>query len=131
MDIATYLPDELGARAKDADLPFSRLLRAAVEVELARRAAIADLLSNGIEEHEVELEDVTGVIVGKLLGETDGGDAIYLTDDERLLWYSSRTEKVEPIDAENLAEWLQSTPRDTEAIADVMRQLGLRPRVRL
>lgn len=39
MDITVYLPDELGARAKSAKLPFSQLFRAAVERELAERNA--------------------------------------------------------------------------------------------
>jgi len=37
MDIAVYLPDELGARAKQMKLPFSRMLRAAVEEEIRNR----------------------------------------------------------------------------------------------
>lgn len=37
VDITCYLPDELGAKAKEADLPFSRMLRAAVEAELEKR----------------------------------------------------------------------------------------------
>lgn len=39
MDIGVYLPDDLGAQAKAAKLPFSRMLRAAVEEELKLRAA--------------------------------------------------------------------------------------------
>ena len=40
MNITVYLPDALGAKAKDACLPLSRLLRAAVERELDKLAKI-------------------------------------------------------------------------------------------
>lgn len=40
MNITVYLPDTLGAQAKDARLPLSRLLRAAVENELMKLARI-------------------------------------------------------------------------------------------
>lgn len=40
MNITVYLPDVLGKQAKDADLPLSRLLRAAVEYELDKLAFI-------------------------------------------------------------------------------------------
>lgn len=43
MDITTYLPDAIGAQAKEAGLPFSRLLRSAVEAELARRVEVIRL----------------------------------------------------------------------------------------
>jgi post-segregation antitoxin (ccd killing protein) len=38
MRLTLYLPDELGQRAKDADLNLSRLLREAVERELRGEA---------------------------------------------------------------------------------------------
>lgn len=41
MDIGVYLPDAIGAQAKAAKLPLSRMLRAAVEEELKKRAADA------------------------------------------------------------------------------------------
>jgi len=134
VDITVYLPDELGTRAKEADLPFSRMLRNAVEAELDRRAAVAQALADGVEEHEVDLEDGTiGVITGKLLGET-GSDQIYLTDDERLLIYDANREHVDEFEfpESDLGEWLENASRaDSEVIAAVMRELGFRPRVRL
>ena len=36
MDIKTYLPDELGKRAKEANLPFSQLLRDASDGRSSR-----------------------------------------------------------------------------------------------
>jgi hypothetical protein len=41
VNVAVYLPDDLGAQAKAAKLPFSRMLRAAVEEELRSRATAA------------------------------------------------------------------------------------------
>jgi len=40
MNITVYLPDDIGKQAKEAGLPFSRLLRKAVESELAKLAEI-------------------------------------------------------------------------------------------
>lgn len=40
MNLCVYLPNALGAKAKEAELPFSRLLRAAVERELAKMAEL-------------------------------------------------------------------------------------------
>lgn len=135
MDITVYLPDEIGTRAKEAELPFSRMLRDAVEAELERRAAVEQTLSDGVSEHEVELEDGSiGVITGKFLGVTDTDDkAIYLTDDGRVLVYDTLLERVARIEdpETELAEWLQNSPRDSEVLAGIMRSLGFRPRVRL
>lgn len=39
MNMNLYLPDAIGARARAARLPLSRMLRAAVEEELRSRAA--------------------------------------------------------------------------------------------
>ncbi len=134
VDITVYLPDEIGTRAKEAELPFSRMLRDAVEEELDRRATIADTLAEGVQEHEVDLETHTGVITGKLLGTFKDGDQIFLTNDERVLVYQAeRMDYYEMEDPEaELADLLQQTREpDTSIIADVMRALGFRPRVRL
>jgi hypothetical protein len=134
VDITVYLPDEIGTRAKEAELPFSRMLRDAVEDELARREVIGQTLSDGIEEHEVDLDDVTGVITGKCLGVTDDGDAeFYLTDDERLLVYDANRQQVSEVEdpEAELGEWIEQSGKDTEVVASVMRKLGLKPRVRL
>jgi hypothetical protein len=133
VDITVYLPDEIGAKAKEADLPFSRMLRDAIETEFARRAAIADTLGDGVEEHEVELQDVTGVITGKFLGETDRGEQIFVTDDERVLVYHSGNMTVEELnDPEaELSTWLENSPGESDTLGEAMRALGMRPRVRL
>jgi hypothetical protein len=134
VDITVYLPDDIGKRANEADLPFSHLLRGAVETELARRDAIAETLGDGVEEHEVDLGDYAGVITGKLLGTLKDGDQFFLTDDGRVLTYDAHNRGVwahEDPETE-LGKWLQDCPEDDEVvIADVMRSLGYRPRMRL
>jgi hypothetical protein len=135
VDVTVYLPDELGVRAKEADpaLKFSRLLRDAVLAELARREAIKNTLAGGVAEHEVSLGDYDGVIVGKLLGVTRDGIEVYLTDDERVLVHDPARDEVEEFEdpRADFDEWLQNPNADTDTIAGIMRQLGLRPRVRL
>lgn len=134
--VSVYIPDELRNRAEEAGINLSATLRDAVEEELARRAAIAETVSDGVEEHEVELDDGSiGVITGKRLGRSmDTEVEIFLTDDERVIVYNperQQANELEDPEAE-LAEWLQSAHRDeAEVIAGAMRSLGYRPRVRL
>ena len=139
MDISVYLHDEIGSKAKEADLPLSQMLSDAVETELARRAAVADAPGDEVGEHEVELQDVTGVITGKFLGETDRGEQIFVTEDERVLVYDSGNKTVEELnDPEaELSTWLENAPSesDTQArkvpLGAALRALGTRPRLRL
>ena len=133
MDITVYLPDEIGASAKQAHLPLSRMLRDAVEAELDRRATLEFTLSDGIEEHEVELEEHTGVITGKFLGEFPNAEQVYVTDDERVLVYDEGRRSVRELDdpAKYLADWYEADPSTSEDAATMARALGLRLRVRL
>lgn len=92
MDIKTYLPDALGARAKEANLPFSQLLRDAVIDELERRRIVSETLAEPTE-HLLEVQHpdgyaYTGRITGKLIHEGSdrvGSFEIYLTGDQRVL----------------------------------------------
>jgi post-segregation antitoxin (ccd killing protein) len=52
VNITVYLPDDLGQRAKDAGLPLSRLLRAAVEKELAERDESASAVATAYRDWE-------------------------------------------------------------------------------
>jgi hypothetical protein len=134
MNHNVYLPDEISERAKAAELNLSGLLRGAVTDELDRRDAIANTLGDEVEEHEIELEECTGIITGKYLGQTSTDEQIYLSDDERVLVYDvDRQRIVELEDPETeLTDWLSNSSRDDqEVIADAMRALGLRPRIRL
>ncbi|MBA3245709.1 MAG: hypothetical protein H0T61_11125 [Actinobacteria bacterium] len=94
MNITVYLPDEIGERAKAAELPVSRLLRDAVVNELERRAAVTKALALS-EVHELQLEDKDGrAYIGRVAGailalESQGAKhvEVYLTDDERVILY--------------------------------------------
>jgi hypothetical protein len=131
--VSVYISEELRNRAEEAGINLSATLRYALEEELGRRDAIANTLSDGIEEHEVELEEYTGVITGTILAELSDGQ-LFLTDDERVLAYDADRQRVDELgDPETeLNDWLQNASRDDGgAIADAMRALGLRPRIRL
>jgi len=132
--VSVYISEDLRKRAEEAGINLSRTLTDAVQEELARRDAIADTLSDGIEDHEVELEEYTGVITGKYLGELNNGDQVYLTDDERLLVYDPGNLRLDEIDDPGTAvsDWLQHAGRyEAETISGIAHALGIRPRVRL
>ncbi len=131
VDITVYLPDEIGQRAKEAELPLSRLLRASVEEELYRRATVAEAMK-GATELEVDLEDeegrpYTGRFAGVVLAE-DRNATVYLADDERIMVYDDRKCAVHEIDnpEEELRDWL-----DDDAYVEAIHTLGLRPVVYL
>jgi hypothetical protein len=128
--INVYLPDEIGERAKEAGLNFSRMLRGAVEAELQRRDTIAATLKDGLEEVEVDLGEHTGYFTGKALADTtsDGLD-VYLTDDERVIVYDgSRLEAIVLDDPANeLPDWV----RDPHELTMISIELGIKPRIRL
>lgn len=130
MDITVYLPDEIGARAKEAGLNLSGLLRAAVVEELERSDTVAQTLSEP-QVYEVDLVDdegrlYTGRITGAQLAEDDRRE-VFLTEDERLLFYDGR----------KLAYWEVDDPEDLEdqlspgAWAEVCHALGITPTVDL
>lgn len=118
MDITVYLPDEIGKKAKAAELNLSALLREAVTDELDRRERVAKL-GKDAEEHELQLENAdgvpyTGVLTGtRLTEENRQGVTFFLTDDGRVIAYDSRrslTETIEtagdPDNWENVGEYL-------------------------
>jgi hypothetical protein len=88
MNVNLYLPDDLGEKAKAAELPLSRLLQVAVRDELDRRNAVSKTLDRP-ETYELDLEDrdgnhYIGRITGKLIADDDRNQ-VYLTDDERVI----------------------------------------------
>lgn len=130
MNFNVYLPDDLGQRAKDADLKLSRLLRSAVTRELARREAMSETLGEPTL-YEVEMEEdgfpYVGRIEGKLLAEA-GIYAIYLAVDGRVIAYQPDDKFVTVLDdpGEDLVNQLaQLLP--VEFLLPVCRKLGLRP----
>ena len=124
MDITVYLPNELGAKAKEAELPFSRLLRAAVEEELERRATMKLTLEDA-GPYELRLEDQEGrPYVGQFVGTfvvQDRDAHVYVTEDERVLLYDASKMQVHEMDdvQEELRNWL-----DNDAYAEVGHTLG-------
>lgn len=127
-DTACYLPLDLKSQAKKAGLNLSRLLRTAVEQELARRKALL-----GSAAHEVLASDgdllqrvtLYGVV---LLENPVLGSIVYLTEDHQVIGYEHRTNRLIPFNQpdEQLREWL--IPRDYLA---VMKKLDLPPRVEI
>ncbi len=124
MDITVYLPEELGSKAKEAELPFSRLLRGAVEEELERRATMKLTLEDA-GPCELRLEDqegrsYVGQFVGTLVAE-DRDVQVYLTEDERVLLYDASKMQVHEIDdgQEELRDWLND-----DAYAEAGHTLG-------
>ena len=124
MKLNVYLPDDIGARAKAAELNFSGFLRSAIEQELYRLDALAKL-EDGMTEHELELEDDDGNnYIGTLIGKQLAED-VYLTDDDRLIWYD--TDKLRYWEIQNPEEELKNLPQ--EDYVTVLHALGLKPRI--
>src|SRR5258708_7410885 len=90
VNVNVYLPDDLARRAKEAKLPFSRLLREAVSIELERRKDVTETLQMSYETY-LDLADGDGHrYQGKLTGRQiamEGKIRVFVTDDERVLLY--------------------------------------------
>jgi hypothetical protein len=84
VNINVYLPDELGQRAKEAQLEFSALLRHAVTEELERRAEL-EAARDGMVSQEIEAYDRDrNPLLLRFTGKPIGGDVGvqgYLTDE--------------------------------------------------
>lgn len=130
MDFTVYLPDELGARAKDElKGQLSRLFRDAVEAEMKRREAMAKTLAEP-QEFKVAIEDsegryYTGRISGSLIAYDDRREvSVYLTTDERVIVYDGGKQKHYVLDdpEEQLRGWLSPA-----AYSDAMEAFGIVP----
>jgi hypothetical protein len=129
MNVNLYLPDDLGKRAKDAELPLSRLLQVAVTTELGRRAAVSKTLAEP-QTFELTLEDhdghiYTGRVTGACIAESRHGEvSVFLTDDERVIVYEDDRRQYHVIDdVHNLRDWLT----DDAAYCDALEALGETP----
>lgn len=127
MNINVYLPDELGAQAKEAELPLSRILRDAVTQELERIGAMKTA-TDGMEEITLDLvkEGVgyKGRFTGKHLAGGDRYD-VYLADDERLIVHDTHENRYwehDATDEDDVAEAVEGLADD--AAAQVMSALG-------
>lgn len=127
MDITVYLPDEIGERAKAAELNLSRMLRDAVTEELERRTAVENTLSDS-QTIELELEDdegriYTGRITGAEIARQDHGDwSVFLAQDGRVILY----------DGERMKYWVLDDPAaelahlDPAVYAEACSALGIK-----
>src|SRR4051812_13066820 len=107
MKVNAYLPDDLGKRAKEADLPYSQLLRDAVTSELERREAVSATLAD-TKEYLLDVRHpegylYTGRINGKLISQARDAE-VYLTDDERLLLHDDEG-RISEVTLDDLEQW--------------------------
>ncbi len=143
MNVNLYLPDELGARAKEAGLlgalagpargALSRLLQDAVTDELARRDVTATTLETTT---PIELDlvdavghDYVGRINATLIAENERNDVeVYLTDKENVVAYDRDRKQYTVInDPETeLENWLRPDEYET-----AMHALGITPKIDL
>ncbi len=124
MDITVYLPDEIGERAKAAKLNLSAMLRAAVTAELERMDAMAQTMESAAE-ITLDLEDSAGrPYKGRFVGREIAED-VYVTDDERVLFYDQREGRVHEI--EDPVEGLRDLCHTTEDYAEACEALGVVP----
>lgn len=143
MNITVYLPDELGKRAKHANLPFSQLLRTAVEKELERIEVMEAELDN-VTEIELDVESEEGRYTATFDGVKLGGIAelsVYLTDDKRAVLYDDALESYQVFDdvadpslEESIAASLGGAGWGQYERADylaLMNKLGIKPKLEI
>lgn len=135
MDITVYLPDELGARAKEANLNFSRLLRDRVEIELRVRHAMRAAAGEAVD-WEIELESGSGHtykgrVRGTLLVEGSRGvyigSQIIVTEDGRFIFYDANNlqhYELDEGDTEVFARSIRELCYDDEEYVEVMAKIG-------
>lgn len=123
MDITVYLPDELGRRAKDANVNLSAALRGEVEAELRRRETTAKTAAQATE-HRLTVEGDTGTYQVRLHGKRIAEDrnvAVFVGEDAQLYVYDwGRAKLVRNVEVEDLRDWLG----DDEAYVEAMAALG-------
>jgi hypothetical protein len=133
VNINVYLPDALGKRAKEANLPISLLARHAVERELERRSAMEETLSEETQLVELEFEDDGRTVIGRFRGVlvAEGHNVqAYVTDDGRVIAYDEERQRVQVLEnpAEQLLTWF---PYDWDEYAKAMEAIGEKPVVDL
>jgi hypothetical protein len=129
VDITVYLPDEIGAEAKERGFNLSGLLRGAVQEEINDQDERKRLLDEfvGKEIHTLEVDDDTGTYTvrlhAKLLGQrADEKVSVYLAEDERIYVYEDERSRLHrDVIREDLADWFDG---DTDGYVAVMNALG-------
>ena len=129
MDITVYLPDELGAWAKENGVNLSQTLRAQLESEWARRKAIADTLVD-TEIIELDVEDrhgrtYTARLHGTPLHDRVGDVAAYLGEDEQIWVHDEGDHSLNPIAAKLDVDKMLSVLLSEDEYIEAMSALGL------
>lgn len=131
MNVNVYLPDELGRRAKDAELPLSQLLREAVTTELERMDAVSETLEK-VSTHELLVEDddgraYTARLDGTLIARDEHRELdVYLTTKENVVVHDASRYWVADDPEEDLRPILPPAE-----YADAMLALGIKPTIDL
>lgn len=125
MKVNVYLPDDIGERAKRAELNLSGILREAVIGELDRIAALAEL-EGDMNEWELSVlddegRDIIGTFTGKALNDDE---TVFATDDGRILFHDEHDAKIGEIDIDDLEDLLPAA----DYVA-VMHTLGEIPKI--
>src|SRR4051794_27910767 len=112
VDITVYLPDEIGKRAKDAALPFSRMLRDAVTAQLDYRDTLTHA-TGGMTPHKIDTANGERAVQLQFTGrriasdaDCDGDLAVYQTDTGTIVVADPESYSVHD-DAEAFGAWLQ------------------------
>jgi len=135
MNITVYLPDELGHRAKDAELPFSRLLRDAVTEELQRVAELkrleetseAEVRTYTLKVPEKNGDDWLARIRAKRIVATDGLDVFHTDKDDIVIYgcHSGAFQIYNSHDKENISSFLKKIAPSADEYVHVAKSLGL------
>lgn len=137
MKVSVYLPDEMGQKAKDLGLPFSQLLRRAVEYEMQEfcftQAALNE--GGGVAEYKLDLVDgdgnsYVGKLTGKLVWQIDE-IAVYLTEDVRIIVYNKGERRYTEIDDVEEAQAFFENAVPKADFVVLMNKLGGRAEVEL
>jgi hypothetical protein len=124
MDIAVYLPDEIGQWAKESGIDLSQTLRAELEAERSRRDAVAGTLTDsGVHKIRVAETGLDYVLHGALIAQDYHEVEANLGEDERIYVYDAGRRRLHEVDSpEDLGDWLADS-----LYVDAMRALGQRP----
>lgn len=130
MNVNTYVPDALGARAKAAALPLSRLLRREIERELADRDAAAAV---GLTAYTLDLGDRLLSFIGERVARDERrAVSAYRNSDGRLVIYDSAARRAQVLDGGQDREGaLRDALGETDEFVRACGALGIKPRVRI
>lgn len=131
MDVTVYLPDELGARAKEEKINLSGTLRAAVKTELGRREKVRKAVGDLGKPKEFKVRVVendkehTGRITGWAIDHNNDWD-VYLTADDRVIVYNEFRSSYDAMTLDEARAGLDAT-----LFPDALSFLGVEPIVDL